>query len=68
MKKVILILIMALFFAGCTKEWYAHDTIYKTNDHMFFSWGGYKNPTQEDFQQSQEEGWWGEEIPYVPAE
>jgi hypothetical protein len=35
---------------------------------MFFSWGGYKNPTQADLQQSQEEGWWGEEIPYVPAE
>ncbi len=50
MKKVLFILIIAFFLAGCTAEWYKHDTIYKTQDHMFFSWGGYNNPTPEKLQ------------------
>jgi len=68
MKKVIFLLIIAFFLAGCTAEWYKHDTIYKNHDHMFFSWGGYNNPTQEDLNKSESEGWWGQEIPYIPAE
>ena len=68
MKKIIFLLIIAVFLAGCTAEWYKHDTVYKTNDHMTFSWWGYNNPTNEDLQKSESEGWWGEEIPYVPAE
>ena len=62
------LLIIAVFLAGCTAEWYKHDTVYKTNDHMTFSWWGYKNPTDEDLQKSESEGWWGEEYPYIPAE
>ena len=68
MKKVIFLLIIAFFLAGCTAEWYKHDTIYKTNDHMTFSWWGYKSPTDEDLKNSESEGWWGDEIPYIPAE
>ena len=70
MKRFIaLILIVGLLMlGGCTSEWYAHDTVYKTNDHMVFSWWGYDNPTNEDLKQSTEEGWWGEEIPYIPAD
>ena len=68
MKKVIFLLIIAFFLAGCTAEWYKHDTVYKTNDHMTFSWWGYKSPTDDDLQKSESEGWWGDEIPYVPAE
>jgi hypothetical protein len=68
MKKVIFLLIIAFFLAGCTAEWYKHDTIYKTNDHMTFSMWGYKNPTNDDLQKSESEGWWGEEVPYIPAE
>jgi hypothetical protein len=68
MKKILFLLIVLVFLAGCSAEWYEHDTIYKTNDHMFYSWGGYKNTTQEDLQMSESEGWWGEEIPYIPAE
>jgi len=60
---VILLVVAALMTVGCSKEWYAHDTIYKTNDHMFFSLWGYENPTQEDATKSAEQGWWGEEIP-----
>lgn len=68
MKKIIFLLIIAFFLAGCTAEWYKHDTIYKTNDHMTFSWWGYKSPTNQDLQKSESEGWWGAEVPYIPAE
>ena len=68
MKKVIFLLIIAFFLAGCTAEWYKHDSVYKTNDHMTFSWWGYNNPDNDDLKKSQKEGWWGEEIPYIPAE
>lgn len=68
MKKILFLLIVVVFLAGCSAEWYQHDTIYKDNDHMFYSWGGYKNTTPEDLQNSETQGWWGEEIPYIPAE
>ena len=68
MKNIIFLLIIAAFLAGCTAEFYKHDTIYKTNDHMTFSWWGYKAPTQDDLKASESERWWGAEIPYVPAE
>ena len=69
MKKFIfLLLLVAFLLAGCSHEWYAHDTIYKNHDHMFFSWWGYKAPTQEDLKNSEAGGWWGEEVPYIPAE
>ena len=41
---------------------------YKDWDHIKFSWWGYDNPTAEDAKMSDERGWWGEEIPYIPAE
>jgi hypothetical protein len=69
MKKCVLLLLLVSFFlVGCTDEWMAHDTIYKNHDHMFYSWGGYKNTTQEDLQKSEQQEWWGEPIPYIPAE
>ena len=68
MKKVILLLIIAFFIAGCSAEWYKHDTIYKTNSHLAYSWWGYRSTSNEDLQKSQSEGLWGEEIPYIPAE
>jgi len=71
MKKLVILLIVAAFLgamAGCSAEWYKHDTIYKTNDHMYFSLWGYKHPTAEDAQKSQQEGWWGKDVPYIPAQ
>lgn len=68
MKKILFLLIVVVFLAGCSAEWYQHDTIYKNHDHMFYSWDGYKNTTQEDLQNSETQGWWGDEIPYIPAE
>jgi len=70
MRKILvgLALVVALMSVNCTSEWYAHDTVYKTNDHMAFSMWGYKNPTDEDLKQSESEGWWGDEVPYIPAQ
>jgi len=48
MKKVLFLLIIGFFLAGCSPEFYKHDTIYKSNDHMTFSWWGYRTPTDED--------------------
>ena len=68
MKKIFLLLIISIFVAGCSAEWYKHDTIYKNHDHMFYSWSGYKNTSKDDLEKSETQGWWGEEIPYFPAE
>ena len=68
MKKILLLAIAAVFLAGCSPEWYAHDTIYATNAHMFYSLGGYRHTTNKDLQESEAQGWWGKEIPYIPAE
>ena len=69
LKKLLMIIVIALFLGGCTAEWYKHDTVYKTNDHMFFSWWGYDNPDDEDLKNQRDQGgWWGDEYPYIPAE
>ena len=68
MKKLIFLLIMGILLAGCSDEFLAHDTTFKDWDHVKFSWGGYKNPTTDHVQMSNERGWWGEEIPYIAAE
>jgi hypothetical protein len=70
MRKILvgLVLIAALALPGCSAQWYEHDTVYKTNDHMAFSMWGYKSPTNEDLQKSESEGWWGDEVPYIPAQ
>ena len=71
MKKLTILILLGLFFSGvygCSEEFLAHDTYWKNWDHMVFSWSGYKNVTAEDAQKSQEQGWWGEKIPYIPAE
>lgn len=68
MKKLIVLLFVGLLLAGCSSEFYKHDTLFKDYDHVAFSWWGYKNPTSEDAQMSDNRGWWGEPIPYIPAE
>ena len=70
MKKVMLLgLILAgLLVVGCSSEFYEHDTLYKNWDHWKFSWWEYNSPTAEHARKSNEQGWWGEAIPYIPAE
>ena len=64
MKKFLLVLIGSMFLLGCggsakISEFWQHDTMYKNTDHLKFSWSGYKNPTNQTQEMSQEEDWWG---------
>jgi hypothetical protein len=68
MKKIIVLLFIVLLLAACSDEFYKHDAVYKDLDHIAFSWWGYKQPTSEDAKMSDQRGWWGEAIPYIPAE
>ena len=72
MKRLMAVVFLALFLAGCgtVKEsgFYDHESHYKTLDHLAFSWWGYKSPDAETMKESTEQGWWGLEIPYIPAQ
>ncbi|MDX1799125.1 MAG: membrane lipoprotein lipid attachment site-containing protein [Candidatus Lokiarchaeia archaeon] len=68
MKKIVFLILLSLLIAGCSSEFYKHDTIFKDWDHVKFSWWGYKQPTAEQAKMSEEQGWWGEAIPYIPAD
>jgi hypothetical protein len=68
MKKLIVLLFIGLLLAGCSDEFLAHDSLYKDWSHVKFSWWEYDNPTAEHAKMSADRGWWGEEIPYIPAE
>ena len=67
MKKLLLLIVAAMLIAGCTSEFYKHPTLFGSNSHVSYSWWGYKNTTPEAAKMSAKEGWWGKEIPYVPA-
>ena len=73
MKKLILLVLLALFLTGCGQsavrsEFWQHDTVYKNWEHMRFSWFGYDTPTAEDRQNAIDQGWWGIDVPYVPGQ
>ena len=73
MKKVVALVMMALFLASCSgtlmqSEFMEHDTMYKNWDHMKFSWFGHRNPINDDQQKSIEQQWWGFDVPYVPGQ
>jgi hypothetical protein len=68
MKKLIFLIVLTLLIAGCSSEFYKHDSAFKDWDHVQFSWWDYQKPTAEHAKMSAERGWWGEEIPYIPAE
>ncbi len=64
MKKLFAIALIGLFLTGCGTaaqryEFWKHDSVYKSWDHLKYSWGGYQNPTDESLNKSQEQGWWG---------
>jgi len=67
MKKLLVILLLGLFLAGCGQslresEFYDHGSHYKNFDHLAFSWFGYKNVTDQHVEQSKNQPWWGIEI------
>jgi hypothetical protein len=72
MKKLLALLFLSMFLMGCgaaarQSEFWQHDTMYKNWDHLKYSWYGYKNPNGETGKESQEQGWWGIQVPYIPA-
>lgn len=73
MKKLGLLFLLGLFFAGCgttgsQSEFWQHSSMYKNWDHTMYSIFGYTSPTTETGEKSQEQNWWGTEIPYIPAQ
>lgn len=73
MKKLVVLILMALFLASCSQsairsEFLQHDTMYKNWDHMKFSWFGHNNSTSENLEKSIDQQWWGIEVPYVPGQ
>ncbi len=71
MKKLTILIILGAFcagFYGCGADFLAHNSSWQSLDHLTFSWYGYKNVNADDAKKSQEQGWWGERIPYIPAE
>jgi hypothetical protein len=72
MKRSILVVLALLFLFGCAgakkSEFMQHDSQFKNWDHMKFSLWGYRNPTEEEAKKSQEQGWWGTEVPTIPAQ
>ena len=73
MKKLLIVILFGVFLSGCgaaarDSEFWQHKSIYKNWDHMKYSMSGYQKPTKETGKNSADQGWWGIEIPYVPAE
>jgi len=72
MKKLLFVLTLSVCAAGCggpasqSGVW-EHDTLYRSVDHMRFSWGGYKDPGVQEEKKSSEQGWWGKPVPTEPG-
>ena len=67
MKKLLLLVVLGLFLFACGAEM-QRGASWKNWDHFKYSWSGYKNPTAETGKMSDEQSWWGKEIPYIPAD
>ena len=72
MKKLLAVFFLSAFLFGCgasatQSDFWKHDAMYKNWDHTKFSMTGYKSPTREDAKMSMEQGWWGIDVPYIPA-
>jgi hypothetical protein len=65
MKKLLLLVLLSMFLLGCGMQ---RGASWKNWDHFKYSWSGYKNPTAETGKMSEEQNWWGKEIPYLPAD
>jgi hypothetical protein len=73
MKKLIIVALLGLFIMSCGQsamrsEFWQRDSVYKNWDHTFYSWFGYRNQTDEDVTKSNEQEWWGVDVPYVPGQ
>jgi hypothetical protein len=73
MIRLLLMFLMVLFLYGCgttasQSEFIQHPTHFASWDHIKFSLWGYNHPSETYLKESREQGWWGEPIPYIPAE
>ena len=64
MKKLFFALLLVFFLSGCgtsvtQSEFYKHKSHYKNWDHTLYSWFGYKKPTKETGDMSDNQNWWG---------
>lgn len=65
MKKILfMIVILGFLFSGCSgsvtqSEFMQHSSHYKNCEHVAYSWFGYKKPTAETGQKSEDQAWWG---------
>ena len=67
MKKLCLVVFLAFFLAGCgttgqQTEFWKHPTVFKSWDHLLFSWFDYRAPTVETGEKSQDQEWWGQPV------
>ena len=63
-RRLLVLMGLGLFLAGCgttaeRSEFWQHDSMYRSWDHMKYSWSGYKKPDQQSLKKSQSEDWWG---------
>jgi hypothetical protein len=74
MKRLLLsiFLLAFLMLAGCSgmsqSDFLQHKTMYESWGHMAFSWYGYRHPTTKDIKNSNQQHWWGVDVPYVPGQ
>ncbi|MFH1625710.1 MAG: hypothetical protein ABID54_11235 [Pseudomonadota bacterium] len=67
MKKLFVSVSLVMFLSGCgtlgqKSEFWKHDSVYKSIDHLWFSWCGWRTPDEKDSQKSEGEQWWGIEV------
>jgi hypothetical protein len=72
MKRLLILLFIGMFLGGCAslKEsgFWEHETMFASWSHYAYSVWGYKNPSEKAQKLSEEQGWWGTPVPYIPAE
>ena len=73
MKKLCLLFLLGVFLTGCgnlgsQSEFWQHESMYKNWEHTKFSIFGYQSPSTETGEKSQDQEWWGIEVPYIPAQ
>lgn len=62
-------LVSALTLAGCGGNYPQGGPLYRSWDHLKYSWHRGKPPlTEKDLKEAQEQGWWGNPVDYTQQE
>ena len=67
MKKLFLLLVAVMLIAGCTSEFTNTTGCSRRTLTLPIAGGATARPRPEDAEMLAEQGWWGKEIPYIPA-